>query len=178
MKYLVYIVIVILLLALNIGLFGQYRLFGQIPNLLLLLVIYFALDKKGHDFFFISFVCGLFLDFYSTSFFGGYTLAFLLLATSLYLLAGSFVVLELNWKSLSFLLLGSLFLLKLVLFSYAFLVYKFNWAADYAKLNFSWISFIAEYAYNLLLLYPAYIIFSLLKRSLENYYTKKRGVIG
>src|SRR3989344_6272424 len=102
MKYLIYLISIIVLLGLNLGLFNNFQINGQIPNLLFLFCLCFSLEKsaKGgsasggidYDFFFVSFISGLFLDFYSTSFFGGFTLAFLCLSFLLHLMATNVIV--------------------------------------------------------------------------------------
>src|SRR3989344_3299474 len=105
MKYFIYLLSVIILLGLNLGIFGQFPIFGQIPNLLFLLVIFFALEKRSYDFFFVGFVCGLFLDFFSANYFGSFTLSFLAVGLAMHVFAGSFIGVELNWKVLGLILL-------------------------------------------------------------------------
>jgi cell shape-determining protein MreD len=88
MKYLIYLFAIIILLAVNIGLFNNLQIKGQIPNLLFLMTLFFVLEKKSYDFFFISMVSGLFLDFFSTSFFGSFTVALLTLSLLLHFFVG------------------------------------------------------------------------------------------
>ena len=101
MKYLTYIIAVIFLFSLNIGLFPMLKINGYMPNLLLLLLIFFAFEKEGLDFFFVALLGGLFIDVHSAVFFGSFTLAFLCCALILHLAANQLVILELNWKYLS-----------------------------------------------------------------------------
>lgn len=61
-KYLIYFFAIVALLVLNLGLFNNLQIKGQIPNLLFLFSLCFALEKKSFDFFFVAFVSGLFLD--------------------------------------------------------------------------------------------------------------------
>src|SRR5271155_5350447 len=121
MKYVIYLISIIVLLGLNVGLFSNLQIQGQIPNLLLLLTVYFALDKKGYDFFFTAFVCGIFLDFFSPGFFGAFTVAFLILALAINALVNSLMLLEINWKSLTLLLLGALVVVNFSVWLYGFM---------------------------------------------------------
>ena len=131
MKYFIYLLAIIILLGVNLGLFNNLQFGGQIPNFLLLLTVYFSLEKKDFDFFFIAFVCGVFLDFYSANFFGGYTLAFLATALALHIFVNYILVLEVNWKSLTGLIFCSLVLVNFLLWLYGLLAFKLNLAADY-----------------------------------------------
>ncbi len=45
MKYFVYLIFIFLLFSLNIGVFSFFQIHGVIPNLLLFLVVLFALEK-------------------------------------------------------------------------------------------------------------------------------------
>lgn len=177
MKYFIYTLAIIILIGLNLGLFNNLQINNQIPNLLLLLTLYFSLEKDSYDFFFIAFVSGLFLDFYSAGFFGGFTLAFLSLALLLHLLASNFVLLELNWKSLSLLLAASLVILNSLLWLYGLWVYKLNWAFGYTGLKTFASAFLPGLIYNWLLLYPMYLCYGLIKNLIENLTIRRRGLV-
>jgi cell shape-determining protein MreD len=177
MKYLFYLFTIIVLLGFNLGLFSSLQVGGQIPNLLLLLTIYFSLEKKNYDFFFVAFVSGVFLDFYSAGFFGAFTLAFLIFAFLIHLVVNNFIVLEINWKSLSLLLLGSLLVMNLILWVYGLIVFKLNWVPDYESLKIYMSKFFVSFAYNWLLLYPVYLLFGYLKNFIDNFTVRRRGIV-
>lgn len=176
MKYLVYILVIIGLVGLNIGLFNNLQIYGQIPNLLLLLVIYFCLEKKNFDFFFVAFFSGMVLDFFSTNFFGGYTLSFLIVALLLYFLVNNFLVFELNWKILSLLVLGSLILLNIILWLYGLLAFKFGLSTEYVGLKIYAAGFLASFFYNWILSYPMYLFSDFIKKFIENLEAKQRRI--
>ena len=177
MKYGIYFLTIFVLLGLNLGLFNSLQIRGQLPNLLLLLTMYFALDKKDLDFFFIAFVSGLFMDFYSTGFFGAFTFSLTAVAFALHLLANRFLVLELNWKTLSLLLLGSLTVFNFLLFGFGFAVYKLGLSGDYENFKAYAGFFLQSLFYNWLLLYPMYLLSTNLKNFIENSAVRSRGVI-
>jgi cell shape-determining protein MreD len=177
MKYLIYIVAIIILFGVNLGFFSNLPVQHQVPNLLLLLTIFFSLEKNSYDFFFVAFLSGLFLDFFSFVFFGSFTLAFLILALSLHFLANHFVVLEINWKSLSLLLALSLLILNVVMWLYGIIALKFNWAPYYINFKTIFSALPIAYIYDWLLLYPVYLCYSSLKGLVANLTLRRRGIV-
>ena len=98
MKYVVFTIAVFVLLAFNSELA---RLFLNTPvrfNLLLLFVVFSALDKKDTIFLFLAFFCGLVLDAFHSAPFGSFLLSFIVIASALNKVAKTFWVYELNWK--------------------------------------------------------------------------------
>ncbi len=177
MKHFIYFLAIILLIGMNFGVFANLPMWRQIPNLLLLLTLCFSLEKNTYDFFFIAFLSGIFLDFFSTDFFGGFTLGFLALALLLHLLANRFVVFELGWKSLSLLLAGSLLVLNGVFWAYNFFAYKLGLTAYFPDLRVITRALPASFFYNWLLLYPIYLYFNYLKRIVDNLTVRRRGLV-
>lgn len=159
------------------GLFGQMPIAKQVPNLLFLFTIFFALEKKGYDFYFIAFISGLLLDFFYTGFFGSFTLAFLISSSCLHLLSDTFIVFELNWKSLSGLLFGALAVAYLVVWLYGLMVYKFNWTHDFESFSLFSRYFLINFLYNWALLYPMYIVYTLLKQGVDSLTIRRRGIV-
>jgi len=177
MKYLLYLLAIIILVGINIGLFNNLQIGGQIPNLLLLLVLYFSLDKDSYDFFFLAFVSGIFLDFYSADAFGAFTLAFLLVAISARILSSRVVVLEANWKYLTLLLLGSLLCFDLVVWLYGLAAYSLGLSLGYVSIRAFTASLIPGFFYNWLLLYPMYMLYDFLKNLIDGLTIRRRGII-
>jgi cell shape-determining protein MreD len=177
MKYIAYLISIVLLVGINLGLFTQIPLKGQIPNLLFLFALCASLEKKDFDFFFISFVCGVVLDFYSVGFFGAFTLGLLVVGLCMHFAANNILVLEFNWKSLSGALLSAFLILNLIVWLYGFAAFKLNWAPEPAGFKIFMGDFIWGLLYNWLLLYPTYLFFNFLRRSLDNFSVRSRGVI-
>lgn len=177
MKYFIYLIAITILLGINLGLFGTFPINGQIPNLLFLLTICFALEKDGQDFLFIALISGLFLDFYSTSFFGSFAFVFLTLSFCLHLIVKNLLAAELNWKILSLTIVICLVILDLLVWLYGLLAFKFNWISFAVNFKFLIASFPAALFYNLLLLYPVYLVSNFLKQFVDNLSLKRRGVI-
>jgi rod shape-determining protein MreD len=177
MKYFIYLIAIIVILGLNLGIFNSLQLYGQIPNLLFLFMLFFALEKQEYDFFFIALLSGLFLDFYSAGFFGAYTFAFLAVGLSAHLFANNLLVLEIDWKSLSLLLLISLIFFNLLLWVYQFLAFKLSWSGQYVNFNVFTSQFLVSFIYNWLLLYPMYLLFTFLRSFIQNLSVRRRGVV-
>ena len=177
MKYIFYLLAIIFLLSLNLGLFNNLQIKGQIPNLLFLFSLFFAFEKKDLDFFFVSFFCGLALDFFSTTFFGSFTLSFLIITLGLNLFVNNFAVVELNWKTLSLSLLLCLFALDLLLWLYTAMAFKLNWTQDFSGFTQYLSVFAPSFFYNLLLLYPVYLFANFLKNFTDSLSVRRRSVI-
>ncbi|HYV33994.1 MAG TPA: hypothetical protein VE973_04065 [Candidatus Limnocylindria bacterium] len=177
MKYLFYILAIIILLGLNLGIFGNLQVQNQIPNLLLLLVICFSLEKKGFDFFFIAFISGIFLDSFSAGFFGGFTLSLITLGLLIHFLSNNLMVMEINWKSLIVLMLGSLVFVNFTLWLYGLISFKLNASPDYVNFHSFISGFAISFLYNLTLLYPMYLFYNILRNNIDSYSIRRRGVV-
>ncbi len=177
MRYAVHFICIVFLLVANLGLFGLLPIWGQIPNLLFLFVLCSALAKKEFDFLFVAFLCGLFLDFYSPAFFGGHTLALLLIALVTYLFSNYIFVIELNFKNLALATIFSWLGLNLIVWLWGLAALKFNLNPSYVSLKIFMSNFLPGLIYNLLLLYPMYLFYDFLRHSLDNYEARSRGVI-
>jgi cell shape-determining protein MreD len=177
MKYLIYLIAIIILLGVNLGLFNNLQIQSQIPNLLFLLTLFFALEKKDYDFFFIALISGIFLDFFSAGFFGGFTLAFLAVAFGAHLVAANLLVAELNWKTLSLALLGALVFFNLTLWAYGLAAFKLSFSLQYIGIKIFTSRFLASFFYNWLLLYPVYLFFTFLHNFVDNLNIRRRGVV-
>lgn len=177
MKYFIYLLTIIILLGLNLGLFQNFRIAGQMPNLLLLLLLFFVLEKKDFDFFFVALVSGLFLDFYSAGFFGAFTMAFLAVGLCLHLFATSVIVVNVNWKTLSLVLFICLTLFNLIVWAFGLLAFRLSWTGQYAGINIFASEFLAAFIYNWLMLYPIYSFFTFLRNFVDNLIIRRRGLV-
>jgi len=157
--------------------FGNLRIQGQMPNLLFLLALFFALEKKDYDFFFIALVSGLFLDFFSAGFFGGFTLAFLVVALGAHFFATDILLTELSWKTLSLALLAALVVFYLIVWVYQLAAFKLSLSPQYTGVKIFTSQFLINFLYNLLLLYPVYLYFTFLRNIVDNISVRRRGVV-
>lgn len=177
MKYLIYLIAVIVLLGVNLGLFSNLRIQSQIPNLLFLLTLFFALEKKDYDFFYIAFFSGLFLDFYSGSFFGGFTLAFLVVFLCVNLFVTNVLVVDLNSRTLSLALLAALVFVNLIIWAYQLAAFKLNLSPQYIGIQIFTSRFLVSFLYNLAFLYPVYLFFTYLRNLVDKLSIHRRGII-
>ncbi|MBL8030512.1 MAG: rod shape-determining protein MreD [Candidatus Doudnabacteria bacterium] len=151
-----YLFLAFLLYALNAGFFRNFEFFGVLPNLLLLLLVYTALEDEDYFFLGFGFFTGLVLDFATQVFVGSFALGFLFAALLLRQISQNIISLERNWKFLP-LMLG---VAQLVVYAWIFflngLAHRFGHAqvffeAKYLLNRFGW-----EFLYNLALMYPVW----------------------
>lgn len=174
MKYLIYLLSIILLLGLNLGIFSGLALRSAAPNLLLLAVIIFAAEKHTNDFFFVAFFSGLFMDIFSGSFIGSFTLAFVSLSLIIHLLVSNVVAYDVNWKYLTALVLGGLLYVSLFVWLYGWLAFKAGWTGLQVDLAIFNTKFITRFLYNLLLVFPVYFYVESTKKIVEKYFSRAR----
>ncbi len=158
MKYIIYLILIILLLALNVGFLSYIKIYGAAANLLLLLVILSALHKDIDNFIFIAAVSGIVLDVYTGVFFGSFALAFLFAALLIRLIVERIVVHELDWKYVFLVAMAAIVFTDLFVWQYNLAAWRFS-LSDFA-FSFSTIKrhILPELFYNALLLYPVYIL--------------------
>ena len=176
MKYLIYLLAIILLLGINLGLFNNLNLRGALPNLLFLFSLCLILEKKNLDGLFVSFICGLILDFYSGGFFGAFTLAFLALALGLGLFADQLMV-EWNWKNVGVAFILSWAVFNIIIWAYGLIAFRLHGAPVYITFRIFAARFPLGLAYNLLWLYPVYWLVGWLNRMVDNLTVRRRGII-
>jgi cell shape-determining protein MreD len=164
MKYIIYIATIIVLLGINVGVFSNLQFFSGVPNLLLLFVIIFSLENESRDFLIVAALSGMILDFYSGAFIGSFTIGFLLLALAVQAVSNSFLALEINWKYLAGLTVGGWVLVYLFVWVYGYYTYKLGWNPAFIEFVTVRNKIIPEVVYNLLLLYPMFLLGSAVKR--------------
>jgi cell shape-determining protein MreD len=177
MKYFIYLIAIIILLGINIGLFKNLQIYGQMPNLLFLLALCASLEKKDYNFFYVSLIGGLFLDFYSTGFFGAFTLAFLTVSLCAHFFSEQVLSAGSGWKTLTAALLSGSLLLSLLVWLYNFAALKLSLTSGHWNFKEQAEIFLPALFYNLLLLYPIYALNNFLRKFVDSWYIKRRGVI-
>lgn len=170
MKYFAYFIVILALLALNLGLFPYIRLWGAEPNLLLLTVVIFALEKGEYDFFFVALCAGIFLDIYSGFFFGGFTLTFLLLGYLLHLLVSKVLMMELGAKALVIIISVCTLLSLLMVWLYNWAAFKFGYIPDVLDFHTLEFRILPEIFYNLLIGYPLYLFIIWFKEKIADFF--------
>ncbi len=174
MKYLIYTLTIIILLAINVGFFSTINL---MPNLLLIFLIFHSLDKENNDFFFIALASGLLLDFYSATFTGTFMLSFLIVGLILHLLATNVIVLEINWKIMAVLSAATLALTDVLVWFFSWSAFKLGWAKYLIDISMLRHRFLVDLVCNLLLLYPMYLLAGFIKSVVENFQLRQRNKI-
>jgi rod shape-determining protein MreD len=173
MKYVIYLSVLIVLCGLNVGLGPFIQIRGQAPNLIFLLVLVFALDKNSFDFLFLAFFGGLFLDFYSGAFLGSFTFSLLLSGFLVNLAVRQLLVPEVNLKYLSLIFLPVQAILFFGFYAYNWMVFKAGLGPYFLNWKELWPGFFAVLLYNLLLLYPIYILSGYIKQGLNKYFVRE-----
>ena len=167
MKYFIYLLGIIILLALNVGLLDGFAIASAMPNLLFILLVIFALEKNSRDFFFFAVISGLFLDFYSGAYFGSYSFSFLLIGSLLHALAQNVILAEANWKYLVAFLAASLFLTDIFIWAYNLVVFRIGWSGQFFDSSLWQKQYLWELVYDLVFLYPIFRFTGLLKQIQE-----------
>jgi rod shape-determining protein MreD len=169
MKYPIYFIFICLLFGINLGLFSLFKIHGVAPNLLLLVVILFALEKNNLDFLFVSLISGLFLDFHTGLFLGSFSFGLLILSFAINILARNLAIFEIKKRHIFLTLVVSILFLDAFLFGYNFFAFKLGQVKMlYVSLPSFKARFLAEVIYNSILIFPVFWA----KEQVENLFLK------
>src|SRR6185369_10400535 len=136
---------------------------------LFLLTLCYSLSKQDEeDYLFIAFFCGLFLDFFSTGFFGIFTLSFLIISLILQAAANRLLTFTPGWKVLSLALIFTFVFLDLLTWFFGLITFKLGWSPYYTGLKVFFQSLPAGLLYNLLLVYPIFLVAGFLKKFVDD----------
>ena len=160
MKYLVYIIALIISVALTVGLFGNFRLAGVVPDLILLLVVVAAVELESRDFLFLSLAGGIWMDIFYGLPIGSFALGYALCGSLAYALFHSAAALEFNWKYFLSLVAGALILLYGWLWLYTNLLAAAHLSPLRVNLAQTARHFLFILIYNLILAFPVYWAFT------------------
>lgn len=119
MKYLIYTLLILVLLSVNMQLDSLFFYTPVRLNLLVLPAVFAAMEKKAGDYLFISFLSGLFLDFYSAAPFGSFILSFILAASLLGWASKNLWTYDLNFKSLFLFSAAGILLVEILVIIFA-----------------------------------------------------------
>lgn len=177
MKYVIYLIVIIILAGIQTGLFPYLKFFGAVPDLLLLFVVGSCLQREAEDAFFVALLCGLFVDLQNGVFVGSYTLSFLLLALLLYLVIGRLVVFELNFKYLVAATVAAVVFTGFLAWLISAAAVHFGWAAAAIDPHIWRSRLPQEIAYSLILCYPLYSLATWTHNSILKLQGKKYRII-
>jgi rod shape-determining protein MreD len=174
MKYFLYFIAVIILAALNVGLFSHLKFLGAAPDLLLLFVIAFSLEKDNDDNFIVATMSGLMLDLYSGLMIGSFALSFLLVAILLQLFLKRFLVNDLTWKTVVLMVVAATALATGSVVGLNALAGAASLMPFYLVPRAALAHLLPEIIYNIALLYPVYLAASWLKSLILELTVKRR----
>jgi hypothetical protein len=134
MKYLLYLFLILVVLAVNIEITELISKSFFHVNLLLILCVLSAMEKKNYDFLFFTIASGLILDIYSPQNFGSFSVIFLLIAWLVNWVVKNFLVYEINLK-ISIILLSLSYVLSEGLLGLGVVLLHLDNSVAYAKLG-------------------------------------------
>lgn len=161
LKIFLYFVLIVFIYAFNAGVLKEFQLFGALPNLFLLLVIYLSMETKGEFYLAASFFCGLLLDFSVGVFLGSFSVSFMIIALILRSISHDFVVLDRNWKYLPVILLLAQALVYIWIYFYNRIAVSLGVSINLLGFKPLMNRFVWESVYNLAFIYPIWKIVSL-----------------
>lgn len=128
MKYLAYLIALILILALDFGILAPVGLGWAVPSILLLMVLCIGMEYGSLDFFFFAVLGGLWMDIYFGLPIGSFLGAYVLVGLAGYIVFQRLLLSESNWKYyFVFAFAAELFLL-LWLWAYTNVLLHLHWA--------------------------------------------------
>ncbi len=177
MKYLIYVGVIVLLLALEAGVFTQFAIRGAIPDLIFLMVIYFATKHEDLDSYGIALLGGLFTDLYSGLPIGTMTLGYLIVAGLIHVVFHSVTIHEVRWKQIPFVVSAAVVLLYGWMVGYTWLLVQIHLTGEVLVAADVRTRILPSLVYNFILLYPAMTLFTFLDDFIISIQKRSRSVI-
>jgi len=164
MKYLIYLLAVIILVALTQGVLRQFAVFGVVPDLLFLLVVGLALaGRPMQQLIIAAILAGVFADLSSGLLAGSFILGYALAAVAVSAASENWLAWREHWWYLPLSLLSALLMLYIWLGVYNFLALLVSQGAVLHSAVLAH-QFLPAFFYNLLLFYPMYFFAAWLAR--------------
>jgi|SRR3989344_92051 len=173
MKYIIYIIFILLLLAFNTELASMLIGTPFRINLLLFPAVFAALEKKDRDFLFLAILGGLFLDSYNAAPFGSFTVSFLLAASILNWAVKNFWIYEPNLKLLVLSVLFSFFAIEILVRLLAIFLPTREFVVGFSVFSNFFPAVLYASLLHLVLAFPVYGLWQLVRRILESMETKR-----
>lgn len=175
MKYILYFLAIYVFFVLTVVFQPFFSIYGAFPNLLLLMVMIFAISKdKDYSFLFVAFISGMFLDSYYGNLFGGYMFTFLLLSLGFHILSNHFFSIGLSLKSWAPFILGSVVLFYLILWIYSVILVFINLEDFTLGIQGNFFQILIEAFYSLAVSYLVYKFVEYLKFVNLKYFSLKK----
>jgi hypothetical protein len=127
MKYLGYLVIIIIMLVLNFGVLAPLGLGWAVPSTILLLVLCIGLEYGSLDFFFFAVIGGLWMDVYFALPIGSFTGAYILAGLAGWLMFQRLLLTEANWKYYLLFVVAAELMMLAWLWAYTNILFVFHW---------------------------------------------------
>lgn len=174
MKYIIYSVVIIFLNGITAGGFQHFSILHAVPQLVLLLVVLVAAERKNLDYIFVAIMGGIFLDFTTSLAFGSYTLSFLIIGFAAKFLFDEMLLARSPLKHIPWIVSSAILFQYLWIWLYNGTLIRFH--SSYLPLRISDAMLIAIGAiiYTLLLLFPAYWIIEKLNDYIERLENRKK----
>lgn len=161
MKYVIYAMVIILGVALEVGVFRQFRLHGAIPDLILLAVLYYSARHDSLDSYAIALVGGLFTDVYAGFPIGTAALAYLIIASLTRALYNSLILHEMTWKQAPLLVAGAAIIYYTWVLIYTWLIVHIHWMPETVVASDVPARILPSLFYDLILMYPVMALLTL-----------------
>ena len=174
MKYLIYSVVTIFLVGITAGGFQHFSILHAVPQLVLLLVILVAAERKNLDYLFVAIVGGVLLDFTTSIAFGSYTLSFLVIGMLAKFLFEDMLLARSPLKHIPWIVSSAIILQHFWIWLYNGTLIRFHSSYIPLRLSEAMLIAIGAIIYTLLLLFPAYWIIEKLNDYIEHLDNRKK----
>ncbi len=174
MKYIIYSVVIIFLIGIIAGGFHHFTILRAVPQLVLLLVIVVAAERKNLDYLFVAIVGGVFMDFATSVAFGSFTLSFIVIGFVAKFLFDEMLLARSPLKHVPWIVSAAIASQYLWIWLYNGTLIRFESAYLPLRLSDTMIMAIGAIIYTLILLFPAYWIMDKLNEYIERLEQRKK----
>lgn len=174
MKYFVYLITVLISIGLTAGIFSLFPILRGTPQLLLILILVIAVERKNLDFIFIAVVAGIFLDFLTSLAFGSYTLSFVFLGFCARYVFREYLITSNTWKHLPWIISVAIIIQYLWFWIYNALLFRFDQLAVPIGLIDIILTSFGAIIYTGVLFLPVYWVIEKISQFIETLDLKKK----
>ena len=174
MKYFIYLITILISIGLTAGVFSLFPILRGVPQLLLVLVLVVAVERKNFDFIFISVVAGIFLDLLTSLAFGSYILSFAFLGFSAKYIFREYLITSNTWKHLPWVISIAILIQHLWFWIYNSLLFRFDQLALPLRLWDIILTSLGAIIYTAVLFFPVYWMIEKISQFIENLDLKKK----
>ncbi len=174
MKYLIYTVVILFLVGITAGGFHHFSILRGVPQLVMLLLIIVAAERKNTDYMFVALVGGVLIDFSTSVAFGSFTLSFLVLGFLSKFLFEDMLLARSPLKHIPWIVSAAIALQYAWVWLYNGTLVRFDTAFLPLRLSDAMIIAIGAIIYTLILLFPAYWAIEKLNDYIEHLEQRKK----